>query len=160
MASIRLAEYCFREPDAGAAQMKPEHSAAEAVTDCDVIQIDADALQCLLRDNAKVAMMMLSDTCPASAVTGDAGSGFEGAKRVAGYLPELFPCIEGACEVVLPYDKLPTAGLWGVMPQSQYRTLAKRCSHGMTIPRNTAAIVVAMALRAVAEAEPAAAWSR
>lgn len=137
--------------------------AAEAVTDCSVIRIEADAFLRLLRDNPEVAIMMLSATyvhLQSLVMQVEALKAQTGAQRVAEFLLELAPCETGACEVVLPYDKFLIAGRLGMKPESLSRAFVKLRDQGVTIRQNNAAIDDVIALRAFAEEDPAAAWAR
>lgn len=137
--------------------------AAEAVTDCSVIRIEADAFLRLLRDNPEVAMMMLSATyvhLQSLLMQVEALKAQTGAQRVAEFLLELAPCDIGACEVVLPYDKFLIAGRLGMKPETLSRAFVKLRDQGVTIRQNNAAIDDVTALRAFAEEDPAAAWAR
>jgi CRP/FNR family transcriptional regulator, dissimilatory nitrate respiration regulator len=137
--------------------------AAEAVTDCSLIRIEADAFLRLLRDNPEVAIMMLSATymhLHSLVIQIEALKAQTGAQRVAEFLLELAPCSEGACEVVLPYDKFLIAGRLGMKPESLSRAFVKLRNQGVTIRQYNAAIEDIGALRAFAEEDPAAAWAR
>jgi CRP-like cAMP-binding protein len=136
---------------------------AEAVTDCNLIRIEADVFLRLLRDNPEVAVMMLSATyvhLHALVSQIEALKAQTGAQRVAEFLLELAPCPDGACEVLLPYDKVLIAGRLGMKPESLSRAFAKLRDHGVSIRQNKAAINDIDALRAFSEEDPAAAWSR
>ena len=137
--------------------------AAEAVTDCSLIRIEADTFLRLLRDNPEMAIMMLSATyvhLQSLVMQIEALKAQTGAQRVAEFLLELAPCAEGACEVVLPYDKFLIAGRLGMKPESLSRAFVKLRDQGVTIRQNNAAITDVSALRAFAEEDPAAAWAR
>lgn len=137
--------------------------AAEAVTDCSLIRIEADAFLRLLRDNPEVAIMMLSATyvhLHSLVMQVEALKAQTGAQRVAEFLLELAPCTEGACEVLLPYDKFLIAGRLGMKPESLSRAFVKLRDQGVTIRQNNAAIADVTALRAFADEDPAAAWAR
>ena len=83
-----------------------------------------------------------------------------GAQRVAEFLLELAPCAAGACEVVLPYDKVLIAGRLGMKPESLSRAFSKLREQGVTIRQNRAEIADVAALRVFSEDDPAAAWGR
>lgn len=137
--------------------------AAEAVTDCSLVRIEADVFLRLLRDNPEVAILMLSATyvhLHSLVMQVEALKAQTGAQRVAEFLLELAPCKEGACEVVLPYDKFLIAGRLGMKPESLSRAFVKLRDHGVTIRQNNAAIDDISVLRAFADEDPAAAWSR
>lgn len=137
--------------------------AAEAVTDCSVIRIEADAFLRLLRENPEVAIMMLSATyvhLQSLVMQVEALKAQTGAQRVAEFLLELAPCRDGACEVILPYDKFLIAGRLGMKPESLSRAFVRLREQGVTIRQNNAAIDDVTALRAFVEEDPAAAWAR
>lgn len=136
---------------------------AEAVTDCSLIRIEANVFLRLLRDNPEVAVMMLSATylhLHALVTQIEALKAQTGAQRVAEFLLELAPCPDGACEVLLPYDKVLIAGRLGMKPESLSRAFVKLREHGVTIRQNKAAIDDIKALRAFSDEDPAAAWTR
>ncbi|MEF3047074.1 Crp/Fnr family transcriptional regulator [Pseudotabrizicola sp. L79] len=137
--------------------------AAEAVTDCSLIRIEAETFLRLLRDNPEVAILMLSAThvhLQSLVMQVEALKAQTGAQRVAEFLLELAPCSEGACEVVLPYDKFLIAGRLGMKPESLSRAFVKLREHGVTVRQNNAAIADISALRAFSEEDPATAWAR
>ncbi len=93
--------------------------AAEAVTDCTLIRIEADAFLRQIRENPEVAISILSATfvhLHGLVAQVEALKAQTGAQRVAEFLLELSPCKEGACEVTLPYDKVLIAGRLGMKP--------------------------------------------
>jgi CRP/FNR family transcriptional regulator, dissimilatory nitrate respiration regulator len=136
---------------------------AEAVTDCSLLRIEADAFLRQLRDNPEVAIMILSATyvhLHSLIMQVEALKAQTGAQRVAEFLLELSPCQTGACEVVLPYDKVLIAGRLGMKPESLSRAFVKLRDQGVTIRQNYAAIEDVTTLRTFAEEDPAAAWAR
>lgn len=137
--------------------------AAEAVTDCKLIRIEADAFLRLIRSNPEIAVSILSATfvhLQSLVAQVEALKAQTGAQRVAEFLLELAPCTTGACEVVLPYDKVLIAGRLGMKPESLSRAFAKLRDQGVTIRQNNAAIADIAALRDFSEEDPAIAWSR
>lgn len=137
--------------------------AAEAVTDCHLIRIEADAFLRLLRDNPEVAILMLSATyvhLQSLVMQVEALKAQTGAQRVAEFLLELAPCQVGGCDVVLPYDKVLIAGRLGMKPESLSRAFVRLRDEGVTIRQNRAVIDDVIALRAFADEDPAAAWAR
>jgi len=136
---------------------------AEAVTECSLIRIEADAFLRLLQDNPQVAIMMLSATyvhLHALVMQVQALKAQTGAQRVAEFLLELAPCTEGSCEVVLPYDKVLIAGRLGMKPESLSRAFGKLREQGVTIRQSYALIENVVTLGAFAQEDPAAAWAR
>lgn len=137
--------------------------AAEAVTDCALIRIEADVFLRQIRENPEVAISILSATFAhlhALVAQVEALKAQTGAQRVAEFLLELAPCRDGACEVTLPYDKVLIAGRLGMKPESLSRAFARLKDQGVTIRQNTAQIDDVEALRTYVEEDPAMAWSK
>lgn len=137
--------------------------AAEAVTDCILIRIEADAFLRQIRENPEVAISILSATfvhLHGLVAQIEALKAQTGAQRVAEFLLELAPSPEGACEVTLPYDKVLIAGRLGMKPESLSRAFARLKEQGVTIRQNTARIDDVGALRDYVEEDPAMAWPK
>lgn len=137
--------------------------AAEAVTDCALIRIEADVFLRQIRENPEVAISILSATFAhlhSLVAQVEALKAQTGAQRVAEFLLELAPCPDGACEVTLPYDKVLIAGRLGMKPESLSRAFARLKDQGVTIKQNTAHIEDLAILRDYVEEDPALAWSR
>jgi len=137
--------------------------AAEAVTDCTLVQVDAGALLREFRDVPEVAIAVLSSTfAHLQALVGqvEALKAQTAAQRVAEFLRDLAICDGGRCEVVLPYDKALIAGRLGMKPESLSRAFAKLREHGVNIRQNMAEIEDLERLQNYALADPAEAWSR
>jgi CRP-like cAMP-binding protein len=137
--------------------------AAEAVTDCTLIRIEADAFLRQIRENPEVAISILSATfvhLHGLVAQVEALKAQTGAQRVAEFLLELAPCPEGACEVTLPYDKVLIAGRLGMKPESLSRAFARLKGQGVTIRQNLALIEDVVALREYVEEDPAIAWTK
>lgn len=83
-----------------------------------------------------------------------------GAQRVAEFLCELAECQTGACEVVLPYDKILIAGRLGMKPESLSRAFARLKDEGVVVKQNRAKIDDIDHLRVYCEEDPAQAWVR
>ncbi|MCT8329580.1 Crp/Fnr family transcriptional regulator [Albidovulum sediminis] len=137
--------------------------AAEAVTDCEVIRIEADSVLRLLQDNPGIAVSILAATF--AHLHGlveqiEQLKAQTGAQRVAEFLLELSDCREGACTVTLPYDKVLIAGRLGMKPESLSRAFAKLRSFGVSVHQNHAKIADVSRLRDYAEEDPALAWNR
>lgn len=136
---------------------------AQAVTDCEVVRIDARLLLRLLESNPKIAISMLTATY---AHLHNLVAQIEqlksrtGPQRVAEFLLDLASCEFGACSVKLPYDKVLIAGRLGMKPESLSRAFAKLKEVGVTIRQNAAEIDDIDTLRAYSEEDPAAAWSK
>lgn len=137
--------------------------AAEAVTDCTLIRIEADSFLRIIRDSPEVAIAMLSATFAhlhSLVAQIEQLKAQTGAQRVAEFLLDLAPCPTGACEVTLPYDKVLIAGRLGMKPESLSRAFGRLKNHGVTVRQNTAHIQDVSALRDYVEEDPALAWSK
>lgn len=137
--------------------------AAEAVTDCALIRIEADAFLRQIRENPEVAISILSATfvhLHGLVAQVEALKAQTGAQRVAEFLLELAPCPQGACEVTLPYDKVLIAGRLGMKPESLSRAFARLKDQGVTVRQNVALIEDIATLRDYVEEDPALAWSK
>lgn len=137
--------------------------AAEAVTDCKVIRIEADAYLRQIRENPEFAVSVLSATfvhLQSLVSQVEALKAQTGAQRVAEFLLELSPCVTGECEVVLPYDKVLIAGRLGMKPESLSRAFGKLRDYGVNIKQNHALIADIEALREFALQDPANSWSK
>jgi CRP/FNR family transcriptional regulator, dissimilatory nitrate respiration regulator len=137
--------------------------AAEAVTDCSLIRIEAEVMLRMIRETPDFAVSILAATfVHLHSLVGqvEALKAQTGAQRVAEFLLELATCEAGACEVTLPYDKVLIAGRLGMKPESLSRAFARLRNHGVTVRQNHAAIADVAALRDFALEDPAAAWTR
>lgn len=137
--------------------------AAESVTDCTLIRIEADSILTLIRQSPEIAISILSATFQhlhSLVAQVEQLKARTGAQRVAEFLMELAPCTEGACEVILPYDKALIAGRLGLKPESLSRAFAKLRDYGVTVKLNHASIADLSKLRELAEEDPALAWSK
>lgn len=137
--------------------------AAEAVTDCQLIRIEADSFLRLIHDNPGIAVAILSATF--AHLHGlveqiEQLKAQTGAQRVAEFLLELAECEVGACMVTLPYDKVLIAGRLGMKPESLSRAFAKLRKFGVTVHQNHAKIEDVASLRDYAEEDPALAWNK
>lgn len=136
---------------------------AEAVTDCALIRIEADVIQRLLRGTPDLAVSMLAATfrhLHSLVEQIEALKAQTGAQRVAEFLLELSENDTGASCVTLPYDKVLIAGRLGMKPESLSRAFAKLRRHGVSVKQNQALIADMDRLRAYAQEDPAAAWSK
>lgn len=137
--------------------------AAEAVTECRVIRIEADAYLRQIRENPDFAVSVLSATfvhLQSLVAQVEALKAQTGAQRLAEFLLELSDCVTGECEVVLPYDKVLIAGRLGMKPESLSRAFAKLRDHGVAIRQNHASIADIEALRDFAFEDPALSWNK
>ena len=137
--------------------------AAEAVTDCRLIRIEADAFLRQIRQAPEIAIAMLSATYAhlhALVSQVEQLKAQTGAQRVAEFLLDLCDCEDGACTVTLPYDKVLIAGRLGMKPESLSRAFAKLKAFGVVINQNHAAISDISRLRDYALEDAAQAWAR
>lgn len=128
--------------------------AAEAVTDCSLIRIEADSLLRQIRESPEIAISILSATFVhlnglVAQVEGLKAQ--TGAQRIAEFLLDLAPCSAGVCEVTLPYDKVLIAGRLGMKPESLSRAFAKLRDHGVTVRQSLASISDVAVLRSFVE---------
>lgn len=137
--------------------------AAEAVTDCTLIRIEADSLLRQIRESPEVAISILAATyvhLNSLVAQVEALKAQTGAQRLAEFLLVLAPCVAGSCEVTLPYDKVLIAGRLGMKPESLSRAFAKLRDHGVVIKQSVAQIEDVVMLRNFAQDDPANAWGR
>ena len=137
--------------------------AAESVTDCTLIRIEADSFLRIIRESPEVAISMLSATFAhlhSLVAQIEQLKAQTGAQRVAEFLLDLAPCPAGTCEVTLPYDKVLIAGRLGMKPESLSRAFARLKDHGVTVRQNVAHIQDVSVLREYVEEDPALAWSK
>lgn len=137
--------------------------AAEAVTDCSLIRIEADTIISLIRETPEIAISILSATflhLHSLVAQVEQLKARTGAQRVAEFLLELAPVAEGGCVVTLPYDKALIAGRLGMKPESLSRAFAKLRDYGVTVRHNNASINDLAALRGLTEEDPALSWNK
>ena len=149
--------------EAVALQGLPYPVSAEAVTECTLLLIPADALTSLIRLDPEVGISVLAATFQHlhSLVSQlEQMKARTGAQRVAEFLLELCNRSEGSCVVNLPYDKVLIAGRLGMKPESLSRAFAKIRTAGVRVAGNHAAIEDIERLRRYCEEDPAAAWNK
>jgi len=136
---------------------------AEAVSECEIMQIPSGVVAALIRRDPEVAIDVLAATfLHLKALVGqiEQMKAQTGAQRVADFLLELSPCAEGSCVVHLPYDKVLIAGRLGMKPESLSRAFAKLKKEGVAISQNKARIADIRHLRLYSEDDPAHAWTK
>lgn len=136
--------------EAVALSEEPMPVAAEAVTDCRLLQIPASTLLREMREHPELAIAMLVSSFKhlhglVSQI--EQLKAHTGAQRVAEFLVELCPVDEGACTITLPYDKSLIAGRLGMKPESLSRTFARLRAIGVKVSQNHAAIADVEQLR-------------
>jgi len=137
--------------------------AAEAVTDCSVMQIRASLIMETMKSRPELCTAILASTFQhLHSLIGQVErlKAHTGAQRVAEFLLELCPINEGACAVKLPYDKILIAGRLGMKPESLSRAFARLRGSGVMVRQNHAAIADVAKLRNYAEEDRAASWSK
>lgn len=136
---------------------------AEAASNCRLVRIEADVFLSNIRRDPEIALAMLSATyahLQGMVAQIEALKSRTGAQRVAEFLLELADCMEGRCEVTLPYDKVLIAGRLGMKPESLSRAFAKLRDQGVVITQSRAEIDDIDALRDFVDEDPALSWSR
>lgn len=136
---------------------------AEAVTECRVLQLRAALIVDAMKAHPELCMAVLAATFRhlQSLVTQvEQLKARTGAQRVAEFLLHLCPMDGGACTVRLPYDKVLIAGRLGMKPESLSRAFARLRDSGVHVKHNHAAIADVARLRAFADEDRSAAWSK
>ena len=136
---------------------------AEAVTNCQLLSIPAQAILSRMRARPELCLAVLSSSF---VHLHDLVSQIEqlkahtGAQRLAEFLVDLCPVEAGACTITLPYDKSLIAGRLGMKPESLSRAFGRLREQGVSVSHNQAAIRDVEALRDYVEEDRALAWSR
>ena len=136
---------------------------AEAVTECRLMKIRAGLILDAMKAHPEVCTAMLAATFRhLQSLVGQVEQlkAQTGAQRVAEFLLDLCPVAEGACTVRLPYDKILIAGRLGMKPESLSRAFGRLRDSGVVVKHNHAAIADVARLRAFAEEDRSAAWSK
>jgi CRP-like cAMP-binding protein len=149
--------------EAVALRAQPYPVSAEAVTECEIMQIPAGVLTSLIRRDPEVAINVLAATfqhLKSLVAQVEQMKAQTGTQRVAEFLLELCHCATGSCVVGLPYDKVLIAGRLGMKPESLSRAFSKLRSVGVIVEGHHAAIEDVARLRDYCEEDPAAAWNK
>jgi CRP-like cAMP-binding protein len=137
--------------------------AAEAVTDCRVMQISASFIFELMRRRPEIVGSIVASMYAhfhALVAQIEQLKAQTGAQRLAEFLLELCQVESGGCAVRLPYDKALIAGRLGMKPESLSRAFSRLRKVGVAINQNNAVIADVARLREFAGQDPALAWSR
>jgi len=137
--------------------------AAEAVTDCRLMQVRADLILGMMTSRPELCTAILASTfrhLQALVTQVEQLTAQTGAQRVAEFLLDLAPVSEGDCAVILPYDKVLIAGRLGMKPESLSRAFARLKEKGVRISQNHAAIEDVARLQAYVGQDRSAVWSR
>lgn len=137
--------------------------AAEAVTDCRLLQVRAALILETMKSRPELATAIVASTfrhLHSLIAQVEQLKAHTGAQRVAEFLLELCPVDEGACAVTLPYDKILIAGRLGMKPESLSRAFVRLRQTGVMVKQNHAAIADVAKLRDYVEEDRAASWSK
>jgi len=137
--------------------------AAEAVTDCRLMQVPAAVVLQMMKSQPELCISMLAATFKhlhALVEQVEQLKAQTGAQRLAEFLLDLCHVAEGACTVTLPYDKVLIAGRLGMKPESLSRAFSRLKQRGVAISHNHAAIADVGRLRSYVEEDRADAWSK
>jgi CRP-like cAMP-binding protein len=137
--------------------------AAEAATDCRLMQINASAVFDMMRRHPEIVGSILASMYAhyhELVAQIEQLKAQTGAQRLSEFLLELCPVESGGCTVRLPYDKALIAGRLGMKPESLSRAFGRLRKLGVTVSHNSAAIADVARLREFAGQDPALAWSR
>lgn len=137
--------------------------AAEAVTDCKLLQVRAQFILETMKSRPELCTAMLAATyrhLQALVAQVEQLKAQTGAQRVAEFLLDLCPVEDGACAVTLPYDKILIAGRLGMKPESLSRAFARLREEGVLVRQNHAAIADVARLRGYIDEDRAASWSK
>lgn len=116
---------------------------AEAVSDLRLLQIEADAVQQAMRDNAKLCHSFLEASVRRNKVLVkqiEQIKSHSGAQRIAGFLRGLCRVDCGSCSVDLPFDKALIASWLGVKPETLSRVFKRLQPYGVDVSKNHATI--------------------
>ena len=136
---------------------------AEAVTECRLLRVRASLILETMKSRPELCNAMLASTFRhLQALVGQIEQlkAQTGTQRVAEFILDLCPVDEGACTVVLPYDKVLIAGRLGMKPESLSRAFGRLRDFGVTVRQNHAAVTDVARLREYAEEDRSTAWSR
>ncbi len=115
----------------------------EAVQDSVLIQVDARVVSEALRGDPELALAMLGSTfnhLHELVLEIENLKALSGVQRLATFLISLAPVDEGACTLVLPYDKVLIAKRLGMKPESLSRSFASLRQQGVTVSRHSVAV--------------------
>jgi CRP-like cAMP-binding protein len=126
---------------------------AEAVSDARVARIPADHLVRCIRHNPDISIPMIASICQHMHYLVQRVEQLKaqsGVQRLAEFLAALALDQQGACALVLPYDKTLIAGELGLTPESLSRAFAKLRSIGVTVDASQVAVRDVARLRKLA----------
>ena len=143
--------------EAVALRNMPYPVSAEAVSRCQVMHIPIPVLISLMKEDPEIGISILAATFThlhSLVAQLEQLKAQTGAQRVAKFLLGLCDRDSGACEVVLPYDKMLIAGRLGMKPESLSRAFSRLKATGVVIDRNHARISDVTSLLEYAESDP------
>lgn len=141
----------------------PYPVSAEAVTAAEVMHIPSSVFISLMKEDPQIGIKILASTFThlhSLVEQLEQLKAQTGAQRVAEFLLGLCDSDSGACEVVMPYDKVLIAGRLGMKPESLSRAFSRLQSVGVKTHKNHAAIDDISTLIDYVERDPAAAWNK
>jgi CRP-like cAMP-binding protein len=109
---------------------------AEAVSDARVVRILSSHVVRCIREVPDIALAMIASTSQHLHRLVQQVEQLKvqnGAQRVAEFLCTLCPAADGACTIVLPYDKVLIAGRLGLKPESLSRAFARLKAIGVDV---------------------------
>ncbi len=116
----------------------------EAVTDCELLTIEASVILAALKTQPELAVAMLSCTFQhlhELVLQLEDMKALGGVKRLASFLIALSPVDSGSCTFSLPYDKVLIAARLGMKPESLSRAFVRLREIGVKVSRNHITIV-------------------
>jgi len=116
---------------------------AEAVSEARVARIPADHLVRCIRHNPDISISMIASICQHMHFLVQRVEQLKaqsGVQRLAEFLVSLALNQQGACALVLPYDKTLIAGELGLTPESLSRAFAKLRSIGVSVDASQVAV--------------------
>ena len=126
---------------------------AEAVSEARVARIPADHLVRCIRHNPDISIPMIASICQHMHYLVQRVEQLKaqsGVQRLAEFLAALTLNKQGACALVLPYDKTLIAGELGLTPESLSRAFAKLRSIGVMVDASQVAVRDVARLRKLA----------
>ena len=133
----------------------------EAVSDCELMTINASIILNALEKHPELAVAMLSCTFQhlhELVLQLEDMKALSGAKRLAAFLIALAPVDEGSCTFSLPYDKFLIAARLGMKPESLSRAFARLRKSGVMVSRNNVAIADVEILHDYVEEDKSTSW--
>lgn len=137
-------------------------TSAECVADARLLQIDARDLWQSVQDDNDLCRALLSASLKAQNAMVQELQKLKsqtGPQRIAEFLLDLCKDADGACTVVLPYDKVLIAARLGMKPESLSRSFRRLAPCGVRVAKSRVTIASVARLMDFAEEDPSNAWS-